>query len=96
MKGFKPLDKEEKEIMESIEKDEWVAAENSKREIEKLERTARATFAKSERMNVRISPRDLRNLKIRAMEAGVPYETLVASVIHKFLSGRLVERQDPD
>jgi len=96
MKGFKPVDEEEKEIMDSIEKDEWVPAEKREGEIEKLERTARATFARSERMNVRISPRDLRNLKIRAMEEGVPYETLVASVIHKFLSGRLVERHDPD
>lgn len=96
MKGFKPLDEEEKEIMESIEKGEWLPAENRKREIEKLERTARATFAKSKRMNIRISPRDLRNLKIRAMQEGVPYQTLVASVIHKFLSGRLVERHDPD
>ena len=49
---------------------------------------------KSERMNIRISPRDLNGLKIKAMEEGVPYQTLVSSIIHKYLSGRLISQRN--
>lgn len=89
---MKPFDKEEQELMESIENDEWVSVNNLDEEIQKAKETARATFLKSERMNIRISPKDLNGLKIRAMEEGMPYQTLVSSIIHKYLAGRLREQ----
>jgi len=94
MDPFKPLDKEEKDLMESIEKDEWTSLEGPEKEeeIKKLRQAARNTFTKSERMNIRISPKDLQDLKIKALQEGIPYQTLVSSIIHKYLNERLVEK----
>ena len=86
-------DKEEQELMKSIETEEWVSVKNLEEEIEKAKKAAEATLTKSERMNIRISPNDLRRLKIRAMEEGMPYQTLVSSIIHKYLIGRLQEQR---
>ena len=87
-------DKEELELMKSIESDEWVSVNNLEEEIKKAREAAEATLRKRERMNIRISPNDLRRLKIRAMEEGMPYQTLVSSIIHKYLIGRLQEQRD--
>jgi len=83
------LDKEEQELSESVERGEWRSVPNLKEEIMKAKEYARATFAKNQRMNLRISKKDLDALKIKAMEEGMPYQTLAASVLHKYLSGRL-------
>ena len=91
---MKPYDKNEKALMESIEKEEWVSINNLAEEIQKAREAARATVTKSERMNIRISPNDLRRLKIKAIEEGMPYQTLVSSIIHKYISGRLMEQRD--
>jgi predicted DNA binding CopG/RHH family protein len=90
---MKPYDKEEQELMESIENEEWVSVNNLDAEIKKAREIARATFIKSERMNIRISPKDLKGLKVKALEEGIPYQTLVSSIIHKYLSGRLIEKE---
>ena len=90
---MKPYDKEEQELMESIENEEWVSVNNLDAEIKKARETAKATFIKSERMNIRISPKDLNGLKVKALEEGIPYQTLVSSIIHKYLSGRLIEKE---
>ena len=88
-------DKEELELMKSIETESWVSVNNLEEEIEKAKKAAEATLTKSERMNIRISPNDLRRLKIKAMEEGMPYQTLVSSIIHKYLIGRLQEPYEP-
>jgi predicted DNA binding CopG/RHH family protein len=90
---MKPFNEEERKLMESIENEEWVSVENIDEEIKKARETARSTFIKSERMNIRISSKDLNGLKVRAMEEGIPYQTLVSSIIHKYVSGRLVEKE---
>ena len=90
---MKPLDKEEQDLMESVERGEWVPVEDQRQEAEKLKSAARATFVKDSRMNIRIAKRDLNALKIKAMEEGIPYQTLVSSIIHKYLSGKLVDRE---
>jgi predicted DNA binding CopG/RHH family protein len=41
----------------------------------------------------RVSPNDLKRLKVRAMEDGMPYQTLVSSIIHKYVTGRLTEQR---
>jgi predicted DNA binding CopG/RHH family protein len=92
MKSMKPIDIEEKILMESVETGEWVSDKNRIQEIRKARQAARNTFTKDQRMNIRIAKRDLYLLKIKAMESGMPYQTLVSSVIHKFLKGSLVEK----
>jgi len=82
---------DEEKLMTSVENEEWISVDNLEEEIEKAQAAARETFKKSERMNIRISQRDLNGLKVRAMEEGIPYQTLVSGIIHKYLSGRLLE-----
>ncbi len=88
---FKYLDEEEKELMESVDRGEWRRTANFDEEKKKAESAAKATFARTEKMNIRISKRDFDRLKIRALKEGIPYPTLVSSIIHKYLDGRLSE-----
>jgi predicted DNA binding CopG/RHH family protein len=81
----------EQEILASFERGEWKPIRNQKSEIVRLRASAEATLLKNKRVNIRISSRDLEGLQARAAEEGVPYQTLMASVLHKFVSGRLVE-----
>lgn len=83
----------EQEILASFERGEWKPVRNQKREIARLRTAAEATLLKNKRVNIRISSRDLEGLQAKAAEEGVPYQTLMASVLHKFVSGRLVETQ---
>ena len=91
---MKYYDKEELELMKSIETEAWISIDDLEEEIKKAKQAAEETFKKSERMNIRISPNDLRKLKIKAMEEGMPYQTLVSSIIHKYLIGRLQEPRE--
>jgi predicted DNA binding CopG/RHH family protein len=83
----------EQEILASFERGEWTPVRNQKGEIARLRTAAETTLLKNKRVNIRISSRDLEGLQARAAEEGVPYQTLMASVLHKFVSGRLVETQ---
>ncbi len=85
------LDDEEREIIESIERGEWKSVTDVKAEIEKHKGYARHTLKKDKRVNIRISARDLEALQARAVEDGIPYQTLMASVLHRFAAGRLRE-----
>jgi predicted DNA binding CopG/RHH family protein len=87
------LDNEEKELMESLEKDDWKPVEDLEAWKTRLSKTAVNTLAKDQRMNIRISKNDLYGIKVKAAEQGLPYQTLVASVIHKYVTGRLTEKQ---
>ena len=86
---MKHFNKDEKELMKSIENEKWISVDNLEDEVKKARAVAYATVAKSERMNIRLSPNDLKRLKVKAMEEGMPYQTLVSSVIHKYLPMRL-------
>ena len=88
-----PLDKEEQALSKSIEKGEWESVAELEEEIKKSKEYAKATFAKNRRMNIRIAQKDLNALKIKALEESIPYQTLVSSIIHRYLSGRLVEKK---
>ncbi|MBW2576332.1 MAG: antitoxin [Deltaproteobacteria bacterium] len=87
------LDKEEQALSESIEKGEWKSVPDLEEEIRKSKEYAKATFVKNKRMNIRIAQKDLNALKIKALEEGIPYQTLVSSIIHKYLSGKLIENK---
>jgi len=85
------LTKEEKEILDSFEKDEWVPMTNLTMRKKELMAYARNTLRKDKRLNIRISERDLLELQKRAVNEGLPYQTYVSSIIHKFINGNLVE-----
>ena len=82
----------EKEILESYEKGEWESLKDFREKRAEYADYASATFKKDKRINIRISDNDLTGLKVKAREEGIPYQTLVSSVLHKYVSGRLVER----
>jgi predicted DNA binding CopG/RHH family protein len=85
----------DEEILASFEHGEWNPVRDQKRAIANLQASAEAALLKNKRVNIRISARDLEGLQAKAAEEGVPYQTLMASVLHKFVSGRLVEPQPP-
>lgn len=87
------LDDEERELIRSVENGEWQTIENLQEEIEHSQKIAEATLKKDERMNIRMTRRDMDALKIKALEEGMPYQTLVSSILHKYISGSLVEKQ---
>lgn len=62
-------------------------------ELAKFKSAARATAIKDRRVNIRLSSGDLQDIQVKALEEGLPYQTLIASVLHKYVSGRLSERQ---
>jgi predicted DNA binding CopG/RHH family protein len=85
------LDRYEQGILSAYEKGTLVSARPTKAQLHALRQAARATFTKNRRVNIRISPADLMDIQARALEEGVPYQTLIASVLHKYVSGRLRE-----
>ena len=89
MKKYK-LDKEEKEILDAIEGGKWDFVKSKKADFERYVQIAKNTLRKDQRMNIRISKTDLNGIKAKAAEEGIPYQTLVASVIHKYISGNLM------
>ena len=86
------LDKEEKDLLDSYERGEWKSVKNLKEEIEKHRGYARQTLKKDKRVNIRISSMVLDELQTRAVEDGVPYQTLISSILHRFVTGRLIEK----
>jgi predicted DNA binding CopG/RHH family protein len=89
---MKKLDQEEKGFLASYNRDEWQSVSDLKSESERYRKYAGATFKKDKRVNIRMSQKDLEAIQKKAMEEGIPYQTLLSSVIHKYLSGRLTEK----
>ncbi len=82
------LTKEEREILKDFEAGEFKSVLTPKRK-KAVQAAAEETFKKDKRINIRISSRDLESLQRRALEEGIPYQTLVSSVLHKYVSGSL-------
>lgn len=79
----------EQAIIDSFENDEWIATPNLEQRQNDLTRYAQNTIKKDKRLNIRISERDLMELQRRAMKEGIPYQTYVAGILHKFINGTL-------
>lgn len=88
------ITEEEQKILDSFEKGEWVPAKNLAKRKAELMRYARNTFKKDKRLNIRISERDLIELQKKAVNEGLPYQTYVSSIIHKFVSGKLINAKN--
>lgn len=90
------LDPEEQEILDSFERDEWQSAPDLQKVIAEHRQYARNTMKKDARVNVRLSSTDLNDLKVIALEHGIPYQTLISSILHKYVSGHLIEKPVSD
>lgn len=86
------LSKDEKELLDSVERGEWRTIPNFKKEAKRYQEYAKASFRKDRRVNIRISEKDLVNIQKRALQEGLPYQTLMSSVLHKFITGQLKEK----
>jgi predicted DNA binding CopG/RHH family protein len=86
------LSAEEKDIIESYEIDEWRSVRDKDKVAERYQAYARETFRKNRRINIRLAGHDLEAIQKRAMIEGIPYQTLIASILHKYAAGRLVEK----
>ncbi|MBL4818821.1 MAG: hypothetical protein JKY15_06280 [Deltaproteobacteria bacterium] len=91
MKRFK-LDAEEQELVDSFEKGEWKTVENLDEQKEILEKAAAKFMKKEARINIRVSHYDLDRIKQIAVHEGLPYQTLIASILHKFADARLAHQ----
>ena len=87
------LDGEEQDILDRFEQGELRSAPGGEQEMEAAHQAARNTFNKTKRVNLRVTERDFMLAHSRAREEGIPYQTLLSSVIHKYLSGRLIEKR---
>ena len=88
---MKKLDRYERGLLRAYDRGTLVSARPTKSQIGAFRDAARATFVKNRRVNIRLSAPDLLDIQARAHEEGVPYQTLIASVLHKYVSGRLRE-----
>lgn len=86
------FDDEERELLASFETEVWRTAAEADMLKPQLEAAARAALAKSERITVRLTPSDLRAIKHKAAQEGLPYQTLIGSLIHKYVTGQLMPR----
>ena len=86
------LDKEEKELLESFEKGEWEKIPDHETELKELRELARNSLKKDKRINIRVTDRDLTEIKRKAVHEGMPYQTLVSSILHKYINGRFIEK----
>jgi len=90
---MKNLDRYEREVLGAYEKGTLVSVRPTKAQLAGFREAARATFVKNRRVNIRLSAADLMDIQARAYEEGVPYQTLIASVLHKYVAGRLQEKK---
>ena len=86
------ISNEEKDILESYELGEWRSVRDKGEGAARYQAYAKETFRKDRRINIRLSGRDLEAIQKQAIMEGIPYQTLIASVLHKFASGRLTEK----
>lgn len=79
------LDKEETKLMKSIERGEWVPVKNMNSEIARYATYTKHVLKKDQRISIRLSKQDLLGIQEKAVEEGLPYQTLISSVVHKYI-----------
>ncbi len=83
-------DRDEKEILESFERGEWVSVKNVTDEKDRYQKAARVSIKKEKHVNIRLSSDDLETIQRLALEEGLPYQTLLSSIIHRYATGHLI------
>jgi predicted DNA binding CopG/RHH family protein len=86
------LSKEEKEILRSVEEGQWRSVRGVQKQVHRYRSYARATVRKDKRVNIRMSEKDFVHFQKKALEEGLPYQTLISSVLHKYVNGHFVEK----
>jgi len=84
--------KDDAELLASLENKEWRSVRNQKSEKKRYATIAQLTLRKDKRINIRISQHDLYGIQARAIREGIPYQTLIASIIHKYVAGNLAAK----
>ncbi len=84
-------DKEERELIDAYERGTLDTKTPTKQEIARIRSIARSTFRKDRRITIRLHEHDLKGIQKRAMEKGIPYQTLISGMIHQYVEGDLVE-----
>ena len=84
--------KEEKELLEAFENNEWKSIKNKKDELSRYKHIAKTTYKKDRRINIRMSSKDVNAIQTKAVEEGIPYQTLISSILHKYVTGKLYEK----
>jgi len=85
------LDKNERELLASFERGEWKSIRDLSHAKKHYQEAARETLRKDKRINIRLSQKDLEGIQAKAAREGMPYQTLISSIIHKFVMGNLKE-----
>lgn len=85
------LNEEEKSILEAYGKGKMKTATPSKKERENIKTIAKNTFRKDKRVTIRLYDHDLKGIQKKAMEKGIPYQTMISAMIHQYVEGDLVE-----
>ena len=88
MRKMAYLDKEEKNLAKSLENEEWVS-DLTKKEKKQYEEYARYSLNKQKRINIRMTERDLKKIRAKAVEEGIPYQSLISMLIHKYNEGKI-------
>jgi predicted DNA binding CopG/RHH family protein len=88
MKKVTSLDKDEMELERSLENEEWVS-DLTKKEKKQYEEYARYSLNKQKRIDIRMSERDLKEIRAKAIEEGIPYQSLISMLIHKYNEGKV-------
>ena len=90
-KSTDQLDAEEQQLLEDCERDAMLSVATPAL-LESLRESAKATGQKDQRINIRLSSGDLQAIRTRALQAGIPYQTLISSILHQFANGDLQQR----
>jgi predicted DNA binding CopG/RHH family protein len=84
--------KEEKDILDAYESGRMKLSTPSKKEMENIKAMAKNTFKKDKRVTIRLYDHDYKGIQKKAMEMGVPYQTLISGIIHRYIEGELVSK----
>ena len=84
-----PLDEQERDIRDAVENDELKPVPDEEASKERLVKAARAAAAKNRHISIRLSERDLVLLRAKALELGMPYQTLIGSILHQYVEGKI-------
>jgi len=85
-------DKEEKAIVDAYDKGKMKLSTPSKKEIETIKATARKTIKKDKRITIRLYEHDYQGIQKKALEMGMPYQTLISGIIHRYIEGDLISK----
>ena len=85
-------DKEEKAIVDAFEKGKMTLSTPTKKEIEKIKTLARKTIIKDKRITIRLYDHDYKGIQKKALEMGIPYQTLISGIIHRYIEGDLISK----